>query len=261
MVPIGCEPATIRDVGIRVTLAFGRFLELSLATTDISASVAFYEQLGFAQFITGDACPYRYGVVGDRRIYLGLHESELPSPAVSFVLPDLAHAQARLQARGLTLELARIGDDELNQLQLRDPGGHALRLLEARTFSPTPLAQVAESLCGYFLHLSLPQSDFGAACAFWESAGLITLAPEETPYPHLPLVSDSLDLAFHQTQVFPSPLLVFACSQLAATKARLQDLGFALSRERAGSLAQADCQLLKAPEGTALLLVQADRVA
>jgi hypothetical protein len=244
-----------------VTLAFGRFLELSLSTTDISASVAFYERLGFTQFITGDAWPYRYGVVGDGRIYLGLHESALPSPAVSFVLPDLAHAQARLQARGLTVELARTGDDELNQLRLRDPGGYALRLLEARTFSPTPLAQVAESQCGYFLHLSLPESDFGAACAFWEGAGLITLAPEETPYPHLPLVSDSLDLAFHQAQVFPSPLLVFASPQLAVVKARLLDQGVTLSRERPGSLAETDCQLLKAPEGTALLLVQADRVA
>jgi catechol 2,3-dioxygenase-like lactoylglutathione lyase family enzyme len=245
-----------------VSLPFGRFLELSLGTHDIAASVLFYERLGFAQFMTGDAWPHRYGVVGDGRIHLGLHECTLPSPAVSFVLPQLARAQAQLQARQIRAELALLGDDALHQLRLRDPGGHAVVLLEARTFSPTPLARAAESLCGYFMHLSLPQSNFEAARAFWEDAGLIALAAEEAPYPHLPLTSDQLNLAFHRAELCPAALLVFACPDLGAARARLAKQGTIRSGEprlttAVASLTAAPAVLITAPEGTSLLLVQA----
>ena len=75
---------------------FGRFLELGIATPDIAASVQFYERLGFTQLLTGDAWPHRYGVLSDGRISLGLHERDMPSPSLCFVLPDLARARTRL---------------------------------------------------------------------------------------------------------------------------------------------------------------------
>src|SRR5262249_2576107 len=151
-----------------MSLGFGRFLELALATQDITASVPFYEWLGFASFLTGDAWQHRYGVVGDGHIHLGPHEWSLPSPAVTFLLPQLERALPRLSESGLQPEQALLAGDQLHQLRLRDPGGNAVLLLEARTFSPTALEHLAESLCGYFLHLSLPQSDFQAARTFWE---------------------------------------------------------------------------------------------
>src|SRR5580698_9229028 len=85
---------------------FGRFLELGIATTDIAGSVQFYERLGFSQLITGDAWPHRYGVLTDGRAYLGLHERTMPSPALTFVLPQLASSQARLRAANFEPGLA-----------------------------------------------------------------------------------------------------------------------------------------------------------
>jgi hypothetical protein len=240
-----------------MSLGFGRFLELSIGTQDIAASAPFYERLGFAAFLTGDAWSHRYGVVGDGRIYLGLHEWSLPSPAVTFVLPQLERALTRLTATGLAPEQALLAGDQLHQLRLRDPGGNAVLLLEARTFSPTALARVAESLCGYFLHLSLPQSDFQAARAFWEVAGLIPLAAEEAPYPHLPLTGDQLNVAFHSRQACATPLLVFACSELGPRHERLDDLGLERDPMPPMRLDPERTLFLRAPEGTALLLVTA----
>src|ERR1700685_3603731 len=134
---------------------FGRFLELAIATEDIAAAVQFHERLGFAQLPTTDAWPHRYGVLSDGRIHLGLHERSMPSPALTFVLPQLASSRQRLHAAGFEPELAALGDDILHQLQLRDPGGHAVTLLEARTYSPAASGGAAESVCGYFSHLSL----------------------------------------------------------------------------------------------------------
>jgi catechol 2,3-dioxygenase-like lactoylglutathione lyase family enzyme len=236
---------------------FGRFLELGIATSDIAESVQFYERLGFSQLITGDAWSHRYGVLSDGRVHLGLHERPMPSPALTFVLPQLASSQQRLRAAHFEPELAALGDDALHQLRLRDPGGHAVLLLEARTYSPAAPGAQALSVCGYFSHLSLPQADYQAAREFWERAGFVALGEEDLPFPHLPLTSDHLDLGFHQRRTFDAPLLVFECADLQASIARLRERGMALSASLPRGLAAASSALIEAPEGTALLLLQA----
>lgn len=234
---------------------FGRFLELGLATEDIRASVQFCERLGFRQLIAGDAWPHRYGVLSDGRLPLGLHECALPAPAITFVLPELQRAQRRLLDAGIEPELTRLGDESLNQLRLRDPAGHAVLLLEARTFSPAPVDGDRQSVCGYFLHLSLPQVDFESARDFWERGGFVALPELEEPYPHLPLTSDGLDLAFHQRRAFDAPMLVFESADLPRQLARLRELGLS-PREPPPRLAHPHRALLQTPEGTALLLLQ-----
>ena len=46
----------------------GRFLEYSLATPDIQASLDFYTRLGFSQAEAGEAWSHPYAVVTDGRI-------------------------------------------------------------------------------------------------------------------------------------------------------------------------------------------------
>jgi catechol 2,3-dioxygenase-like lactoylglutathione lyase family enzyme len=236
---------------------FGRFLELGIATPDIAGSVQFYERLGFSQLITGDAWSHRYGVLSDGRLHLGLHERAMPSPALTFVLPQLASSQQRLRAASFEPEVAALGEDSLHQLHLRDPAGHAVMLLEARTYSPAAPGAQAASLCGYFSHLSLPQTDYQAAREFWERAGFVALPEENEPFPHLPLTSDHVDLGFHQRRTFDAPLLVFECADVTKNIARLRELGMPLSAQLPRGLDRKRNALIEAPEGTALLLVQA----
>jgi catechol 2,3-dioxygenase-like lactoylglutathione lyase family enzyme/predicted enzyme related to lactoylglutathione lyase len=238
-------------------LMFGRFLELGIATTDIAESVQFYERLGFSQLITGDAWSHRYGVLSDGRAHLGLHERTMPSPALTFVLPQLASSQPRLRAAKFESELAALGDDSLHQLRLRDPAGHAVTLLEARTYSPAAPGADAESLCGYFSHLSLPQVDYEAAREFWERAGFVALPEQDQPIAHLPLTSDHLDLGFHRRRTFDAPLLVFECADVTENIARVRERGISLSLRLPGGLDRGRSALIEAPEGTALLLLQA----
>jgi hypothetical protein len=235
---------------------FGRFLELAIATTDIAASVQFYERLGFAQVPTNDAWSHRYGVLTDGRIHIGLHEREMPSPALCFVLPELAQARAGLTAAKFEPELARLGEDELHQLRLRDPAGFAILLLEARTYSPAA-PPPGESICGYFSQLSIPESDFGRAREFWERAGFVALEQIDEPYPHSPLTSDRLDLAFHTPRLFDAPLLVFECGEWAQQQVRLDAAGIALSQELPRGQDRLRCGLIEAPEGTLLWMIGA----
>jgi catechol 2,3-dioxygenase-like lactoylglutathione lyase family enzyme len=236
---------------------FGRFLEFGIATPDIAASVQFYERLGFSQLITGDAWSHRYGVLSDGRAHLGLHERTMPSPALTFVLPQLASSQPRLRAAHFEPELAALGEDSLHRLRLRDPAGHAVMLLEARTYSPAAPGVPSQSLCGYFSHLSLPEDDYQAAREFWERAGFVALSEEDEPFPHLPLTSDHLDLGFHRRRTFDAPLLVFECEAAEKNFARLRELGVPLSAQLPRGVDRQRSALIEAPEGTALLLLQA----
>jgi hypothetical protein len=235
---------------------FGRFLELGVASTDIAGSVLFYERLGFSQLITGDAWSHRYGVLSDGRLHMGFHERSMPSPTLTFVLPQLAGSQQRLRAAKFETELAALGDDSLHQLWLRDPAGHAVTLLEARTYSPAAAGTQAQSLCGYFSHLSLPQDDYQAAREFWEGAGFVALPAEDLPFPYLPLTSDHLDLGFHPRGTFDGPLLVFECAEFGASVERLRALAVPLAPQLPRGLDSKRAALIEAPDGIALLLLR-----
>jgi hypothetical protein len=239
---------------------FGRFLEVALSSEDLPGSFAFYERLGFRSCPTGDAWPHRYAVLGDGQVHLGLHESALDSPVLSFVLPELVRARTRLLAAGLTPESEQLGEEALNCLQLRDPGGHVVLLQEARTFSPG--AGASQSLCGRFLHLSLPQPDIALARLFWESGGLVALPEESLPYPHIPLAGDQLALAFHAPAFCRAPLLVFEHPEPARLRQAaqqspppLQPSPLRVPGRRLSGL-NADYCLIEAPEGTLLLSIE-----
>lgn len=231
---------------------FGRFLEIAIFAPDIAASVTFYERLGFRQLITNDAWSHRYGVVSDGRIHIGLHERAMPSPSATFVLPGLARSRARLIAAQFEPEFEHLGEEELHQWGLRDPGGQPVTLLEARTYSPGPPSAEPESLCGYFMHLSLPQTDFTQARQFWERGGFVAMPELEEPYPHTPLTSDALNLAFHARALAPTALLVFECSDPGRQRAELEARGIEPARNLPRGLATAGGTVLEAPEGTLL---------
>lgn len=233
----------------------GRFLEIAIATQDIRASVEFYERLGFTQAQTGDAWPHPYGVLTDGRVYIGLHQSRLDSPALTFVRPGVADLVPALERSGLTLSTINLGSDVFNEVAFNDPAGQPVRLLEARTYSPADRLILETSRCGEFGCLSLPAADFERVSRFWQGLGFAAAEEEAQPYPHLPLRSEGLELALHRPRFFADPLLVFRAADMPARIARLRELGIGpLESPPRGLDAKANA-VLAAPEGTALLLL------
>src|SRR5579875_2139452 len=90
-----CGARVRTGTDVSPTAPLGQFLELALPTHDIAASVQFYERLGFSQRLTGDAWPHPYGVLGDGRIHLGLHQ---PAAAAG----ERASYEAAARLEGLT---------------------------------------------------------------------------------------------------------------------------------------------------------------
>lgn len=236
---------------------FGRFLELSVTTTDIRASVQFYERLGFAQLTTGDTWSHPYGVLSDGRLCLGLHQRRGPARMLSFVQPGLASHLHDLRAAGFEPHYQRLGDSDFHELQLRDPAGVDIALLEARTFSPS-LPDHRRSHCGWFSSISIPTLDAETVQAFWEHAGFVALQVTDDPLAQVALTSDQLTLTLHGPRAIASPVLVFTDPLMGARLEALEAEGVQGAAGLPAGLDPRANALIEAPEGTLLLLLEAE---
>jgi hypothetical protein len=236
----------------------GRFLEVSVHAPDTLTSLEFYEALGFSQAATGEAWPYPYAVVTDGRLGIGLHQHELPqSPLLSFVLPDLRRHLYALERLGIGILNRRLGGDVFNEATIATPGGQLLRLLEARTFSPSQRKPGETSRLGWFEGFVLPVADPKAAEQFWEMVGFVPTGENPEPLAHAGLISDSLNIALVAEGLLKRPALLFTDADMSARIRALADKGAELAHPP-GGLDPALHAVLVAPEGTQLLLTTAE---
>jgi hypothetical protein len=212
----------------------GRFLEFSVATADIAASFEFYSGLGFSQAEVRDVWPHPYVVVTDGRIHIGLHQNSEESPQITFVRPNLLQQADALEKLGMELEFRRLGNNVFNEIGWRDPSGHLIRLVEARTFSPTGAAPASPLACGLFQQIALPAQVPEAAKIFWERLGFVGMDEPDAQPKHVCCVSDTINIGLYSPSDVPAPALVFEAGEAHGS--------------RGGTT-------LIAPEGT-LLLVQ-----
>jgi hypothetical protein len=131
-------------------------------------------------------------------------------------------------------------------------------VLEARTYFPTDRPPQRESLCGWFEALSLPAADFAPCAAFWERLGYVAMEVAETPWLHQPLTGNGLGLALHRPRTLDRPTLVFSAGDMPARIARLKGLSIACSDELPRGLDPARNLLLESPEGTPILVTDAE---
>jgi catechol 2,3-dioxygenase-like lactoylglutathione lyase family enzyme len=232
----------------------GRFLEFSLAAPDIQASLDFYTKLGFSQTEVGEAWPHPYAVVTDGRICLGLHQAAMSAPSMTFVRPGLLKHLDALEGLGLEFEFRRLGNDVFNEVGWLDPSGQLIRLVEARTFSPSKRIVTDTSRCGYFLEIALPTPDRDASKAYWERFGFVGIDESEDRLPHVSCTSDYVNLGLYDPSHLRRSTLRFEADDVGGTLARLAEMGISPTGEIPPPLRQEPAAVLIAPEGTPILL-------
>ena len=233
----------------------GRFLEYSIPTVDIRASLDFYDKLGFAQAQVGETWPHPYAVVTDGRVHLGLHQLATAESALTFVKPDVLGQLDALESRGVAFEYRKLGNDVFNEVGWLDPSGHLIRLIEARTFSPVKHPRA--SLCGYFAEIALPAPDRELAKQYWERLGFVGLDEPDAALPHVSCTSDSIDVGLYDPAQLRVPTLLFETDELKESLAHLAGAGIAPSGPVPAPLRHQPAAMLAAPEGTPILLVSA----
>ncbi|MGH8495542.1 MAG: hypothetical protein ACREVN_05355 [Gammaproteobacteria bacterium] len=225
----------------------GRFLELSVQTGDIRASVEFYESLGFRQCLAGETWSHPYAVMSDGRLFVGLHEYAFDSPALTFVRPDLSAHLPELERRGVLFEFRKTGEDTFNEAGFLDPDGHMIALLEARTYSPPAFDDRDFSLIGRFRAYALPVRDLEPTLDFWHRLGAETAQSESQPYPCADMGAGGARFELHQTRDFRQASLLFADDD-AALSDRLRHKGMELPEDATGAS-------LVTPEGLRIRIV------
>jgi catechol 2,3-dioxygenase-like lactoylglutathione lyase family enzyme len=232
----------------------GRFLEYSVAAADIQASLDFYTRLGFSQAEVGETYGHPYAVMTDGRICIGLHQTSLPAPSLTFVKPELFRHLTALERLGIEFEFRRLGNDVFNEVGWFDSSGELLKLIEARTFSPSKRASNDTSRCGYFLEIALPTPDRAAANTLWESFGFVGIDEPDERLPHISCTSDTIDIGLYDPAGLRRPCLRFEVDDVGGTIAHLAEQGISTSGELPPALRAVPAAMLAAPEGTLLLI-------
>ena len=227
-----------------------RFLEISLPSADLLASMDFYRLLGFTELATNDAHEHPYAVVSDGRASIGLHGREAAGPELSFVSPGLAEAVAAGVPAGINPVSTRLGDDDFHRARFLDADGHSLTLLEARTFSPPAATDALDSLLGYFEGVALPCIDLEAGARRWEALGFVALGDEVDAATSVTLTSDAVNLILKTAPQPREPALLFSGSDIGTRVETLKQRGIDLLQEIPGEHGVQ----LRTPEGLLLCL-------
>ena len=239
-------------------IVLGRFLELSLPASDVAEALEFYESLGFAQAVVGEAWRHPYAVVTDGRLYLGLHGTELETPLLTFVTPDLRTRLEELATLGVEVEHARLDELSLNEARFRDPSGLHVRLVEARTFSPPALEPSFESALGYFEQYVVGASDLPRSGQFWEQLGFVAFlddAEGATLPKRLVASHRDINLAFLDLDL-ATPMLCFSAPDMAQRVAGLRERGFGFAGRVPRDFHERGAVALLAPDGQQILLLE-----
>ena len=232
----------------------GRFLEFSVQAPDVLESLHFYKTLGFTELETNDIYSHKYAVVSDGELNIGLHEKEFDSPAITFVQQDLAKHARSMSDHGYDFSVLQLHEDAFNHLGFRDHDGHAVVMVEARTFHSSEDAE-NDSLCGSWFELTLPVRDTVRAARFWAPVAPTLLEMREEPTIHLRFDATGVALGLSESIALKAPSLCFRCPDRHGLMGLLEQQG--IEHEKFPGFEGAFVAI-NAPDGTMLYAFDED---
>jgi len=232
----------------------GRFLEFSVQTPDVLESLHFYKSLGFTELETNDVYSHKYAVVSDGELNIGLHEKEFDSPAITFVQQDLAKHARSMSDHGYDFSVLQLHEDAFNHLEFRDRDGHAVVMVEARTFHSSEDPE-NDSLCGSWFELTLPVRDTVRAARFWAPVAPTLLEMREEPTIHMRFDATGVALGLSESIALKGPSLCFRCPDRHGLMGLLEQQG--IEHEKFPGFEGAFVAI-NAPDGTTLYAFEED---
>jgi hypothetical protein len=232
----------------------GRFLEISVRTTNVPESLNWYKMLGFKELVTGDMWTHKYAVISDGVLCIGLHDREFDSPAITFVQPDLARHARSMADHGFDFSFMRLGEESFNEIGVNDRDGHLITMVEARTFHGDD-EDDSDSVCGTWFELTLPVRDAMRSAHFWGPVAGNILSMREEPTMHMRFDAGGIALGLSESIALEQPSLCFKCHDEHALRSLVsaQDLD---ARKFPGF--EGAFLVLVAPESTPLFVFKED---
>jgi len=155
---------------------------------------------------------------------------------------------------GFEFSFMQLDEDAFNELRFSDRDGHAITMLEARTFHLSEDAE-KDSLCGSWFELTLPVRDAVRAAGFWAPIAPTLLEMREEPTTHMRFEAEGVPLGLSESIAVTGPSLCFKCPDRHGLMGVLEQNGMDFQKFPGFEGAFA---AIRAPEGTTLFAFDED---
>jgi predicted lactoylglutathione lyase len=233
-------------------MPLGENLEIALAVKKIDETFAFFQQIGFIQFGDSHDESYRWKMVADGNIYVGLHEYDEPSPLLMYFTNHFEEKTAVVEKLGLPLVNKMEMEGKPIMIAVEDPNGQRLGITDLMGMELEVPEIEKVSLLGDFGEYSIPTKDMEASEKWWREIGFEGEIFEE-PY-RWGILSDGLiPIGLHETDEFSEPALTYFSGDMKDKLKVLQEKGLAFpwKQEDADDIKNAH---IETPEGQRFFL-------
>lgn len=236
----------------------GEGLEFRLSVKNIDTTASFFQQLGFTPTVAHpEAHPVR--AFTDGSIVISLHQTDFPSPTITYYGSDLKALENGLKAGAVPYESITDSAGVPEEITFSDYNGQRyvcnaaapVNRPDIRLVMMDPTGARMEeqtfSRCGMFGEYAIPTADRDSSAAYWASLGFRKMFASNVPYPWGIYFDNQLVMGLHQTTEFQSGMITFFSNRAAALIAELKADGYKFAAEIDPANA-----VLETPDGTYL---------
>lgn len=217
----------------------GNVTAISIPTTNLEASLRFYQQLGFAELFRADL-PFPWIKISDGALLIMLKNNGKHHLSLTYYAQDHSGTVKNIEKAGIEIsQLIEENDLEVRYM-LTSPDGlevclvtlpHFFEQPEGPTMLTTPQEdyfnpeKYTNKVCGMFGELAHPVADLEKSIEFWAKLGFVAVSKFTSPYPWV-IVTDGLSVVgLHQTNQFTQPAITYFAADMKDKIARLKENG------------------------------------
>ncbi|MGI8893755.1 MAG: VOC family protein [Bacteroidia bacterium] len=205
-------------------MRLGEATQITIGTTNITASAEFYEKMGFRIIADGEE-PNKWLQMTDDALLLLLNEDQMEYVGLTYFSSRMDYNVERLENSGVSFVHKSERDDKFFQGIFLSPDGFGISLVNFDpdgSFQPKRInllnfpkeyyndtEKFPNKSLGIFGEFSHPVKSLDNSLSFWRTLGFSVLSLNQQPYPWS-IISDDLNLmGLHQTDDFKYPALTY----------------------------------------------------
>jgi catechol 2,3-dioxygenase-like lactoylglutathione lyase family enzyme len=213
----------------------GEISAFTINSSDLEASLNFYQKLGFKEVMRSDF-PFPFIQVTDDAILIMLRKSDEPYMALTYYTNVATNTIAELEKKGIEFLSKPKPGDLVKRFLFQSPDGTNISIVEMPAGFSKPSGKTmltmdqpdymkpetyTNQVAGMFGEFAQTVADLDRSIEFWEKIGFTTLSKYSTPAPWA-ILSDGLSIAgLHQSNEFSSATLTFFAADM---QKKIEDL-------------------------------------
>ncbi len=232
----------------------GTFSRVQIATSDLSASMAWYVRMGFLPVKTPMDRADSVVTLSDGQTVITLVNAAVPSPVLVFGSQNIKGLYDTLANIDVKVN-ADVRGPTYRELRFTSPDGIYLlvRPIEEEKSIPRPNG-TPNVMCGRHTELSLGTMRVKRERAWWQDLGFSIKNEDTTPYHFCLLTDGSVVVGLHDERDIPQLSFTYFATDMRERIATLKRLGMTPVEEIQAEDGKVDHAFFRSPDGTMFML-------